>query len=549
MGNSDKFQRETSLRAWLVTILRNVYYSRYRKRAREVQDSDGVFARGIAVVGDQESHLDLADFRKALAKLPAEQREVFTMVGASGLSYEEVTVICGVEIGTIKPRQSRPNQAQRAHGARRPASGLVRPRHTRRVPIRRYARSGRTWEIGYLLNSNAPQILPCAKELSTRERVVIYHPFGIVALAAKGEAALREGRRPRSVAQIEDIGGLGAADPLRKVSAWSLATLAALAAVCALYFARDLILPIVAAFVVGVMSSPLAQRLEALRMPRPVAALLIVCGVALLIALVIALIVPRVSELTTGLPALAASLKEKLHAFDGLLGFWHRLTSTGGSGPTSDAVALPLPSLEWVPSTIGILLPPITGFLFFLVVLLLFIAKWPDLRRGLVMTFARRDSRLTVLKILNEIEAGLARYLLTVTLVNLTVGAMTGVICALTGMSHAIGFVALAATLNFIPVVGPIATFVVLVLVGVVTAPTFAEGLVPAAGFALLIVVEGQFVTPTIIGRQLELNALAVLLSLAFWTWLWGPLGAFLSSPILIVALILKERLYTEEER
>ena len=360
---------------------------------------------------------------------------------------------------------------------------------------------------------------------------------------------LREGRRPRPVAQVEDVEGLHPIDRLRRISAWSLGTLAALAAVCALYLARDLMLPIVAAFVVGVMLSPLAQRLEALRVPRSVAALLIVCSVALLFALVIALIIPRVSELTTGLPALAASLKEKLHAFDGLVSFWRRLTSTGGGGPTGDAIALPLPSLEWVPSTIGILLPPITGFLFFLVVLLLFIAKWPDLRRGLVMTFASRDSRLTVLKILNDIEAGLASYLLTVTLINVTVGAITGVICALTGMPHAIGFGALAATLNFIPVVGPIATFVVLVLVGVVTAPTLAQGLLPAAGFALLIVVEGQFVTPTIIGRQLELNALAVLLSLAFWTWLWGPLGAFLSSPILIVALILKERLYPEEER
>jgi RNA polymerase sigma-70 factor, ECF subfamily len=106
-ANSDKFQIGTSLRAWLFTILRNIYYSQYRKRSREVQDSDGVYSRGIAVQGDQESHLDLADFRKALAKLPVEQREVLTMVGASGLSYEEAAAICGVEIGTIKSRLSR----------------------------------------------------------------------------------------------------------------------------------------------------------------------------------------------------------------------------------------------------------------------------------------------------------------------------------------------------------------------------------------------------------------------------------------------------------
>ena len=106
-SKSDKFQPGTSLRAWLFTILRNIYYSNYRKRAREVQDSEGAYARRLIVSGDQESHLDLEDFRKALAKLPAEQREVLTLVGASGLSYEEAAAICDVEIGTIKSRLSR----------------------------------------------------------------------------------------------------------------------------------------------------------------------------------------------------------------------------------------------------------------------------------------------------------------------------------------------------------------------------------------------------------------------------------------------------------
>ena len=134
---SDKFQAGTNLRAWLFTILRNIYYSQYRKRVREVQDSDGVFARGIAVDGDQESHLDLADFRMALARLPAEQREVLTMVGASGLSYEEAAIICGVEIGTIKSRLSR---------ARAKLSELMglddrRPSAAGRAPL---ARSGAT---------------------------------------------------------------------------------------------------------------------------------------------------------------------------------------------------------------------------------------------------------------------------------------------------------------------------------------------------------------------------------------------------------------------
>jgi len=106
-SKSDKFQTGTSLRAWLFTILRNIYYSNYRKRAREVQDSDGAYARRLIVSGDQESHLDVEDFRKALARLPTEQREVLILVGANGLSYEEAATICDVEIGTIKSRLSR----------------------------------------------------------------------------------------------------------------------------------------------------------------------------------------------------------------------------------------------------------------------------------------------------------------------------------------------------------------------------------------------------------------------------------------------------------
>jgi len=106
-SKSDKFQPGTSLRAWLITILRNIYYSNYRKRRREVQDTNGAYSRRLIVSGDQESHLDLEDFRRALARLPSEQREVFILAGANGLSYEEAATICEIEIGTLKSRVSR----------------------------------------------------------------------------------------------------------------------------------------------------------------------------------------------------------------------------------------------------------------------------------------------------------------------------------------------------------------------------------------------------------------------------------------------------------
>jgi RNA polymerase sigma-70 factor (ECF subfamily) len=106
-GHSDKFTEGTNIRAWLFTILRNTYYSLYRRKGREVQDTDGFYSSKVAVPGNQESAIDLSDFRIALAKLPEEQREVLIMVGAVGLSYEEAAEVCEVAVGTIKSRVNR----------------------------------------------------------------------------------------------------------------------------------------------------------------------------------------------------------------------------------------------------------------------------------------------------------------------------------------------------------------------------------------------------------------------------------------------------------
>lgn len=105
--SADSFSEGTNFKAWVFTILRNTYYSIYRRRGREVQDTDGFHASQIAVSGGQEGHMDLADFRKALVCLPEEQREALIMIGAMGLSYEEAAVICHVAIGTMKSRVNR----------------------------------------------------------------------------------------------------------------------------------------------------------------------------------------------------------------------------------------------------------------------------------------------------------------------------------------------------------------------------------------------------------------------------------------------------------
>lgn len=106
-NSRDSFTPGTNFRAWLFTILRNVYFSQHRKLRREVDDPDEQYQNSLAVQPEQYGHLDLADFRSALDTLPPDQREALVLVGAEGFSYEEAAQICGCAVGTIKSRVNR----------------------------------------------------------------------------------------------------------------------------------------------------------------------------------------------------------------------------------------------------------------------------------------------------------------------------------------------------------------------------------------------------------------------------------------------------------
>ncbi len=106
-ANAGSFTEGTNIRAWLFTIMRNTFFSQYRKARREVQDVDGEAAARLVALPDQIAHLDFADFKAELDRLPADQREALVLIGASGFSYEEAADICGVAVGTIKSRVNR----------------------------------------------------------------------------------------------------------------------------------------------------------------------------------------------------------------------------------------------------------------------------------------------------------------------------------------------------------------------------------------------------------------------------------------------------------
>jgi len=311
--------------------------------------------------------------------------------------------------------------------------------------------------------------------------------------------------------------------------------------------ARTILLPVVSAMVIGLMLGPLSALAARYRIPSWLSATMLMAILVGLVALAVTLLSAPVVEWISKAPEIGQTIKDKLHVFErplaALRDLQNALTPPGGSGTLRVDVG---PSL--VAPALTVLTPALGELVVFFGTLFFFLLGRDDLRRFLVQFFPDRDQRLRILRILNDVELSLTRYLSVVTVINLVVGCATAVIAYVAGLPNVAVWAVLAFVLNYIPYLGPLAMNVVLFAVGIVTFPTLTQALVAPACFVALTTLEGHFITPTIMGRRLTLNPLNVFLALAFWTWLWGPIGAFLAVPLLITALVTLKHAFPKDE-
>ena len=184
----------------------------------------------------------------------------------------------------------------------------------------------------------------------------------------------------------------------------------------------------------------------------------------------------------------------------------------------------------------------------FFVTLIFFLAVEMDFRKYMVSFFATRDGKLRFIRIANDVEQNLASYVFVVTVINFCLGTAVAFGAWLFGFATPVLFGLLAMVLNYIPYIGPACMTVVLFAVGLVSFSSATYALVPPAAFVSLATLEGQFITPTVLGHQLTLNPLVVLLALAFWAWIWGPMGTFLAVPLTIIGLVTLHHLFPPDE-
>jgi len=324
--------------------------------------------------------------------------------------------------------------------------------------------------------------------------------------------------------------------------------------VVCLELARVPLLPITAAFVIGTMLGPVAERMRAYRVPQWLTALILVLLLLAAMNLLIVLLATPISDWIGKAPEIGARLKDKLSLLDyplQLLRNLRDLLNPGGdhSAPLDLGVSnLVQAVLGLLTPAIGFVTPAIGQLLIFFATLFFFLLTRLELRRGVAILFSDREARLRMLHIMRDAEANLTTYFTTVGAIYFAEGIGIGIACYFIGLPNAAAWGALTFVLSFIPYIGPGIVVLVLFGVGLVQFPTLTHALVAPAVYIGLATLEGTFITPAIIGRRLTLSPLAVFVSLVFWAWLWGPIGAFLATPLLTIGLAVAAHLFPNDE-
>lgn len=316
----------------------------------------------------------------------------------------------------------------------------------------------------------------------------------------------------------------------------------------ALIRGKGIAVPVVAALVLGSMLGGPVDAAHDRGVPPPVAATALLSSVLVALYFLVLMLAGPVSEWIGRAGEIGPMMQERLRFLERPLAALHELQASlsslapGDGGLTVGVKQSPIPTL------VSVVTPALTELLIFFGTLFFYLADRRVLKQRLVSTLDRRETRLRALHVFAGVEAALRRYMTLVTLINAGLGTATAIMLALIGVPSPILWGAVAFVLNFIPYLGALITASILLVVGLFTFPELGQALMPPGLFVLIATIEGHFLTPGLIGRHLTLRPFFVFLALAFWTWLWGPIGAFLAVPLLIVGLVLKDEVRAEPD-
>ncbi len=350
------------------------------------------------------------------------------------------------------------------------------------------------------------------------------------------EVASAPGPQTVTTAQVDSERSLGA---IRV----SLILIAVIHTLAAFYLAKEIVMPVVMGFLIALTFSPVVRAGMRRGIPAPLTAVALIITLGASVATGVYTTSDTISSWIDQAPQLGAQLQEKLEGVSRSVEVVKKAaedvedaanSATGGSVTPEVKVQQPgllASALNGITSAGSSLAIALVFAMFLLSSGQLFYVK-------LVQTFASMEDKKSALRIVRDIEQMISRYLLTIASINFGLGACIGVAAYIIGMPYAAAWGLIAFCLNFLPFIGSLVGTALIGAMSVVTFDSLPYALLAPAAYLALSTLEGQFVTPAILGRRLEINTVSVFLMVMFWAWLWGVAGALMAVPILVVAKV-----------
>jgi len=316
----------------------------------------------------------------------------------------------------------------------------------------------------------------------------------------------------------------------------ALVTLTVIAVLVVCYFAREILAPTALALLLSLLFSPVVTALERLRLPRAVGSGIVVFALVLSASAAIASLAAPARDWVTKAPAAVHSVKQRMREWRGPFREAQEASDslaalTQAPGQTGNVVVKDQP-----PMIVGILsnTPHVLGAIAAVILLIyFFLSSGDNFLRRLVEIAPSMSEKRVVVSIARDVQREISRYLLTISIINFGLGCATAIAAMLWQVPNALLWGALACVLNFAPYIGATITGCVLGIVAFSTFDSLGHALAVPATFFLLAFIEGQLVTPTVIGHRLAVNPVVVFLWLVVWGWLWGIVGVLLAGPLL----------------
>jgi len=309
------------------------------------------------------------------------------------------------------------------------------------------------------------------------------------------------------------------------------------------YFAKSILLPIIVSTFIALLCSPIVNYLVKIGVNRTIGVLTVIFLIVGLLLGGISLLTEPAQEWAAKLPALFKDISQELtnatsNNSTGILADSSRLVNDSNVGDfRSDTLVSLVKSIALATPTL------LTQFMMALFMAYFMLSYGRSLFTGLLMQFDTFENKRKTVELVRVIQRDLSLYIGTVTLINLSLGAVVGVVFYFFGVEDPFLWGALAAIMNFAPYLGPLISMVCFAVVSYVQFDSITYVLAIVSAYLFINMLESQFVTPTLLGKRFNLNPLIIFMWLILWGWLWGSMGMLIGVPLLVCLSTLLEHL------